>query len=384
MQALGIICEYNPFHLGHAYHIATAREMSGCDAVVCAMSGSVVQRGEIALTDKWTRARHALQNGADLVVELPSYYVLQSADVFAHGGVSILQSLGVQYLSFGSETGDLPYLESLAAHMQNESERSRATLTTALAQGLGDPAAYARALAETDETFATPPGANDLLGAAYLGALHGLGGTMTPIVVRRRGATHDQSGAQDGFASASEIRARIYDGKPVEELVPWQENISARDASLLDSHILAFFRNTSPEHLARVPGMEQGLENRLICAARESGTAAQFLEKAVTRRYTASRVRRAVLCALLDIRCAMEPDGIRVLGFTPTGVKLLHEAKKTCPLPLVVKMADFTPSQNGMMAVDIRATDLAALCDRQVERRCAGADYTTSPVRVGF
>ena len=122
-KTVGIVCEYNPFHNGHRYHIEKAKEISGADSCICIMSGSMVQRGEPAIYDKWQRAKIAIDHGADLVIELPAYYALQSADNFAYGAVASLNSLGVvDYLCFGAETDDLELLTKAASLMANPTE----------------------------------------------------------------------------------------------------------------------------------------------------------------------------------------------------------------------------------------------------------------------
>ena len=145
MRVTGIICEYNPFHNGHALHLARARALSGADYVVCVMSGSFTQRGEAAIFDKWSRARSALENGADAVFELPALYALSPADGFARAGVSLLHDLGVvTHLSFGVESHAAAQLDTLAALTQHESPQVKARIRQGLDQGQTLPRARAQ------------------------------------------------------------------------------------------------------------------------------------------------------------------------------------------------------------------------------------------------
>ena len=193
MATAGIVAEYNPFHRGHAWHIARTRRTLGADtAVVCVMSGHWVQRGECALTDKWSRAALALSGGADLVLELPTPWAMASAEAFARGAVGLLAATGVvDVLSFGSETGELAPLRAAAAALDGPDypERLRAGLT----RGLSFPAA--RQAAVGADCLASP---NDNLGVEYLRALPP---GMEALTIPRRGAAHDGPAA-GGFASA--------------------------------------------------------------------------------------------------------------------------------------------------------------------------------------
>ena len=184
MRVCGVICEYNPFHRGHALHLARAREESGADFIICAMSGSVTQRGCFARHDKWTRARSALMGGADLVIELPVRFACSPAPEFASGGGSLLHALGVTtHLSFGCEAESLPYLHQAAASLSDESPEFKAALREGLDAGLPYPRARALAAQQVSginsELIALP---NASLAIEYLRALPG---HITPVPVRR-------------------------------------------------------------------------------------------------------------------------------------------------------------------------------------------------------
>ena len=214
MTAAGIVAEYNPFHRGHAFHLARTKEALGPDgAAVCVMSGHWVQRGDCALADKWTRSALALAGGADLVIELPTPWAMASAEAFARGAVGLLAATGVvDVLSFGSEDGDLSPLQAAATALDGRDYPRK--LREALSRGLSFPAA--RQEAAGCPCLSTP---NNNLGVEYLRALNALGNSITPMTVARRGAGHDSTGHVDGFASASAIRALLRDGR-TEEAAP--------------------------------------------------------------------------------------------------------------------------------------------------------------------
>ena len=246
MATAGIVAEYNPFHWGHAWHIARTRRTLGADtAVVCVMSGHWVQRGECALTDKWSRAALALSGGADLVLELPTPWAMASAEAFARGAVGLLAATGVvDVLSFGSETGELAPLRAAAAALDGPDypERLRAGLT----RGLSFPAA--RQAAVGADCLASP---NDNLGVEYLRALPP---GMEALTIPRRGAAHDGPAA-GGFASASELRALLRAGRAAEAdpylPAPW----SGETASMahIDRAVLARLRTMDEADWAALP-----------------------------------------------------------------------------------------------------------------------------------
>ena len=235
MATAGIVAEYNPFHRGHAWHIARTRRTLGADtAVICVMSGHWVQRGECALTDKWSRAALALSGGADLVLELPTPWAMASAESFARGAVGLLAATGVvDVLSFGSETGELAPLRAAAAALDGSDYPER--LRAGLARGLSFPAA--RQAAVGADCLASP---NDNLGVEYLRALPP---GMEALTIPRRGAAHDGPAA-GGFASASELRALLRAGRAAEAnpylTAPWSGE--AASMAHIDRAVLARLR----------------------------------------------------------------------------------------------------------------------------------------------
>ena len=191
MKIAGVICEYNPFHSGHAYHLAETRAQTGCDYIVVCMAGSYVQRGTAACLSKWTRAEMALRSGADAVLELPALYALRTADVFARGGVHILNGVGADVLSFGSETAELELLERIATLREREPE----SVSSAIQRGLAEGKSHARAQGEAiAEALGVKPALlerpNLILATEYLRAIRALNASIQPFAVERVGDYH--------------------------------------------------------------------------------------------------------------------------------------------------------------------------------------------------
>ena len=382
METAGIVAEYNPFHRGHAWHIAETRRRLGGDApVVCVMSGHWVQRGECALADKWLRAALALDRGADLVVELPTPWAMASAESFARGAVSLLAATGVvNVLSFGSETGELAPLEEAAAALDAPDYPER--LRAALGRGLSFPAARQEAAGAA--CLSAP---NNNLGVEYLRSLRALGSTIRPLTVPRQGAGHDGPAA-GGFASASELRRLLRAGRGEEAApyltAPWSGELA--DMQHIERAVLARLRPMGEGDWAALPdgGGAEGLPSRLAKAAREAVSLEDFYTRAKTRRYPHARLRRLALAAFLGLRAAERPAAppyVRVLGLGGRGRALLRRMKDTCPLPVIVKPAqarELDGPARTLFESEARYTDLYGLCF-PAPRPC-GAEWIHSPV----
>ena len=382
METAGIVAEYNPFHRGHAWHIAETRRRLGGEApVVCVMSGHWVQRGECALADKWLRAALALDRGADLVVELPTPWAMASAESFARGAVSLLAATGVvDVLSFGSETGELAPLEEAAAALDAPDYPER--LRAALGRGLSFPAARQEAAGAA--CLSAP---NNNLGVEYLRSLRALGSTIRPLTVPRQGAGHDGPAA-GGYASASELRRLLRAGRGEEAApyltAPWSGELA--DMQHIERAVLARLRTMGEGDWAALPdgGGAEGLPSRLAKAAREAVSLEDFYTRAKTRRYPHARLRRLALAAFLGLRAAERPAAppyVRVLGLGGRGRALLRKMKDTCPLPVIVKPAqarELDGPARTLFESEARYTDLYGLCF-PAPRPC-GAEWIHSPV----
>ena len=342
MKVCGVICEYNPFHNGHAHQLSRAKKLTHADFLVCAMSGAFVQRGEPACLDKWTRAEAALRGGADLVLELPALFAVRAAQDFAFGGVSLLDALGVvTHLSFGAENDDLALLTRLSRpETAEESERIRREL----AQGLSHPAARAAALG-----VPTPP--NVILAAEYLRALQKLGSRILPVPVKRDSEHRDET--LHSMASATAIRAALREGLDVSCAMPQEVRalqLCASPSPLPDldgfsQTLLYILRTTPPNVLRDAYAIPEGLENRLCREAFEAGSATELLTRIACRRYSPARIRRLLVQMLLHldaetIRSHPQPEYARALGFRKSAAPLLRAISEKSRLPLIVKAAD--------------------------------------------
>ena len=372
MTVAGVVAEYNPFHPGHALHLReTRRALGGC-AVVAVMSGNFVQRGECAVFDKWTRARAALEGGADLVLELPTVWAASSAETFARGAVELLAATGVvTHLSFGSECGAAQGLGRLARCL--DSPAYRTALRRFLDQGLPFAACRQRAAAEVAGTAAellSRP--NNNLGVEYLRALNALQSGIEPVTVRRAGAGHD-GGAHPQYPSASFLREQILSGALAAEN-PAGLRCGERAA-------LAVLRAMDEGGFAALPDCGEGLSHRLYRAVRQGRTLEEVYGLAKTKRYAHARIRRALLWGALGLREAhrpAHPPYLRVLGANEGGRALLREMKGRAALPVLTKPAH--GRGEPLLELEARCTDFYQLCRREPGR--CGLEWTTNPVML--
>ncbi len=393
----GVIAEYNPFHNGHAYHIAQTRRQ-GADGVVAVMSGHFVQRGEVAAADKWTRSLCALKNGVDLVLELPLPWAMSTAEHFAQGGISLLENLGcITDISFGSESGDTAALEECARRLSHPAVIEK--LKMELARGNSFAAARAIALSSVfpEGHAASRDFPNDILGIEYCKALQTYGSPMVPHAVRRSGAGHDSHQAGEGeIVSASYLRLAGLDRRALETYTPsscaklLSEKQRQQEAPSLPERlelpVLSRLRSMSREDFSHLPDISEGLENRLYRAARQASSLEEFYALAKSKRYSHARLRRIAMSAFLGLT---QKDGegvppyIRVLGFNEKGREILRQAKYTARRPILLRpsqLRGLSPRANRIFSLECRATDL--FCLSLPKLLPCGLDCTREIVRV--
>lgn len=385
MKIAGIIAEYNPFHRGHAYHIEQTRRLTGCDHVVVCMAGSYTQRGEAACMSKWDRARMALMCGADAVFELPALFAVRTADVFAKGGVGVLDGLGVDVLSFGSEQDSAEWLARIADLRENEPEAVTSAIQTKLAEGKSHARAWGEAAAEAlgigAEALNAP---NVVLGVEYIRTILDRKSSMQPLAVRRLGAYHDADMEVQGFASATAIRSAWREGR-IDEAVSGVPNCVGELLRATggmhdpDDLLLHTLRGMSEAQLAALPDVSEGLERRVKRCAQEAATRVELIEMLKCKRYTWARLSRLTAHAMLGLTDDLakrhpEPEYARLIGMRQAARPLLKELKQRAALPMI---SDSTKlAGNEIFEMECRATDLRALqCDRPKDR-ISGQEFT--------
>ena len=324
MSICAVICEFNPFHNGHKYLLDKAKELSGCDYIMCIMTGNFTQRGEPAVVDKQTRAKMALQNGADIVVQMPTYFNSTNAEIFALTGVKIANSFkDVTHLCFGSESGDITTIKELATLLATEppvfKEQIRKNLNSGYSLGISKMRAIPEVINNKKVIFTNPEAAktllnqpNNILAVEYVQALIKLKSHITPITIKL--LKHGSNEVNYPVSNATSIRKSIYESKRIYNIHKFLPTL-AYDAlaetlskcsvpNLKTFGDLALYKMSTANIFALQQNYDvtEGIENRLIQMARENTDFDTFIELCSSKRFSASRLKRIVINSMLDIR----------------------------------------------------------------------------------
>lgn len=416
MKVLGIVAEYNPFHLGHLYHLKESLKLIEPDYSIAVMSGNFTQRGEPAIIDKWLRAEAALRCGIDLVLELPVVYSTQSAEFFAYGGVQLLNHTGlVTHMSFGSESTDLDTLRHLAEILTDEDDSYKLKLKDFLRQGLSFPVARQHAIreylrqtgkphSESHEISSLMIGSNTILAVEYLKALKKTDSPIIPVIVRRIASAYNSTVLQKGITSAASIRREFYRNGLTEGLKESMPKASydvlanavesGRGPSMagrLDDLVLGLLRRSSREEISQWMNVEEGLENRIKESALDASSTEDLIAALKTKRYVRTRLHRIIIHGLLnltkdrfrELNSGTGPKYIRILGFSSKALPLLKELKNKARVPVLTKAAHYKRYDNAlreMFEYDILATDIYALTLGRDDLRKGGRDLIQGPV----
>lgn len=398
MQVTAVIAEYNPFHNGHKYHIEETLKKTDNSCIMAIMSGNFVQRGEPALLDKRERAKIALMNGADLVVELPVPWATASAERFARGAVYIAHQAGiVDNLSFGCEDDDIVVLQQIA-RIANDKVYSREIKDYYDEHMCSYPEARAAVISkilgkDCSEIMMKP---NNILAIEYLKALMSFKSDIKPVGIQRSATGHDSALISGNITSAMNIRNLVRTNKDYTGFVPknslevFNENIEKGTfPSLylnLETAVLAHLRKMQPSDFIGTPDVAEGIEHRIIEAVKTSVSLNEIFDKVKTKRYTHARIRRIILSSFLGITTedvVSLPPYIRVLGLNDNGRMMLREMKNKYFVPVIMKYGDvkyLDDSAKRVFAIESTATDLYNLS--LPERRPCGTDMTDEIVYI--
>lgn len=404
---LGIVSEYNPFHNGHIHHLELSKQLTKTDFTVAVMSGNFVQRGDTALVDKWTRTEMALKGGIDLVIELPTVYAISSAENFADGAVKILNSLGVvDYLSFGSEVGEISPLNDVASILYKEPKEFSSLISAQLKSGLSYPRAREIALSQffgTSQKYTDIlNNPNNILGVEYLKSIKKHRSHIKPLTIKRDYSDYNSKTVKNGIASATAIRTMIQNGKNPHRVVPFEtyelldeclENGKViPDLSVFEKEIIYILRRMTLSEIANLPDVSEGLENRIKLAVNTVNNLEDLISNIKTKRYTQSRIQRILLYALLnisqkDINASKRlTPYIRVLGFNKHGKRIISAIAAANPkLKIIVSVKKFMENCNdnalrNMISKDIFASNVYTLGYKKDP--IANLDYTHKVIEV--
>ncbi len=366
-KCVGITAEYNPFHNGHLYHLEQSKLATGAQISVAAMSGNFVQRGHMAICSKWERAEAAVKCGIDLVVEIPTVFACNSAPIFASAAVEILENLGADWISFGSESGNIEELKEISRAMNEKEPLIEKLVREKVKEGLSYPRARrdAVALILGDEKADLLDLPNNILAIEYLKRIQ----NAKPVTVKRQGPGYNELEPCEDMASASAIRSMVKISKNVETLTPEPSTEMLKKAlhpseDKIFQIICAKVLTSSREELDRVFAGGEGLGNKLKNEIRKASAYDQLIQRLKSKRYTRTRIERFISHVLLDIGAPdLYPNYIRVLAFNKTGSRYLKEVKKKgiCSLPIITNINKDAQNDFALMSAiekDILAADI--------------------------
>ena len=377
MKVLGLIVEYNPFHQGHLYHINKAKQLIKPDVTIVIMSGHFVQRGEPAISNKWTRAGVAIKNGIDLVIELPFVYSVQSADYFAQGAIELLAKLKVTDIVFGSECGNINIFKDIAFTIKNNQKNYDNLVKKQMNQGLRYPDACNQALSILMNKTVTTP--NDLLGLAYVKEVINHNYPIELHCIKRTNDFHSLD--IESISSASAIRHALKN----------KIDISNQFCNYEDYQEFYFFDDfypflrykiltTDAPTLKHLHLVDEGIENLLKEKVVITNHMDELITSLTSKRYTRSRIQRMLIHILMnnskeDIAEAMQIDYIRVLKMNNVGQAYLNKIKKSCEYKLVT---NFSSYHHHALELEFRATKLLS-CLSKNPNQLISLEYKSIP-----
>lgn len=353
MKSVGIICEYNPFHNGHLYHLDKVKELYPDHAIILIMSGNFTERGDVSIINKWDKTSIALKYGVDLVIELPYVFASESADKFAYASIRLLDLLGVDALVFGSESNNVDLLYTLADTQLNNKKYDK-LVKEYIDEGINYPTALSKALFDITGKKIDKP--NDILALSYIREIIDQKSTIRPISIKRNN-DYNSLELNDGITSASSIRYALYNNENIDNYIPYDIN----DYHLVfnnDYFSLLKYKILTEKDLSIYQTVDEGIENRLKKYILKSNNIDEFIIKVKTKRYTYNKLNRMfnhIICNFTKEE-AMNNDEIeyiRVLGFSYKGQDYLNKIKKDIDVPIITR---FSSIKSNMLDIEFRAT----------------------------
>ena len=382
MKSVGIICEYNPFHNGHLYHLEKVKELFPDHTIILVMSGNYTERGETSIINKWDKTDIALTYGVDLVVELPFVFASQSADIFAHGAIQILKELKVNYLVFGSETNDIKKLTEMA-NIQVDNKQFDKLVTNYLDDGINYPTAISKAIFDLTHKKISKP--NDILGVTYIKEIIKQNAKIKPVCIKRND-NYNCTELSDFLSSATSIRYAIQNNVDVKKEVP-ERTYHFLDQKLhfIDDYfpIIKYNILTNLNELNKFQTVDEGIDSRIRKYIINSHSLNELILKIKTKRYTYNKLNRMfthIMCNFTKDEASQFNDisYIRVLGFNPSGRQYLNNIKKGVNIPIIT---NFSSIKDRMLDIEFRTTCVyASILDEDNKIKLIESEYKNSPI----
>lgn len=355
MKSIGIICEYNPFHNGHLYHLNEVKKMFPDYTIILVLNPTFTQRGLPSIINKWDKTEVALKYGIDLIIELPYPFACQSADFFAKGAIEILEKLKVSYLIFGSESNNIDMLTNLARAQINNKEYDT-LVKKYLEEGINYPTALSKSLKEITNEYTISP--NDLLGISYIKEIIKQKSNITPLTIKRTNNYHGNN-KKDKIISANEIRNLLEEKKDIKKYIPEYDI----DKIYVNKNYFPYLKYkilSEGKNIQKYQTVDEGIENRILKYILESNNVEELIKNIKTKRYTYNKITRMfnhILCSFTKEEANQFKiiSYIRVLGFNNKGKIYLSKIKKDINIPIITNCKNVN---NDMLLLEHRITNI--------------------------
>lgn len=377
-MAVGIICEYNPFHNGHMYHINKIKEMYPNEEIILVMSSTFLQRGETSIINKWDKTKIALEAGVNLVIELPFVFSSQSADIFAKGSIDILDSLNVDKLVFGSESNNIEVLKEMAS-IQINNIKFNNLVKDFIKEGINYPSAISKAIKILTNNDIKSP--NDILGICYIKEILKKKSLIKPICIQRTNEFHSKN-IDSNIISATACRELIKNKSNINSYVPNFSEKYYKDYYFIDDYFEFLKYKILSSNINIYQTVDEGIENRIKKSIINSNNLEELIAKIKSKRFTHNKIKRM----LVHILCGFTKDEanelkkseyIRVLGFDDKGRKFLNKNKKNSILPIITGYSNI---KSKILDIELRVTNIYYMNNKNDKKELMEMEYKKTPI----
>lgn len=377
MNVIGIIAEYNPFHLGHLYQINKIKEMYKDSIIIAIVSSSFTQRGDVSILNKWDKARIALDNDIDLVIELPYFYAGQSSDIFAKGAVTILNYLGIDTLVFGMESDDINNLK-LMADIQLNDKNYNNIVKEYLSNGYNYPTALSKAIKDILNLDIYLP--NDLLALSYIKQVKLINNNINVIGIKRTNDYHSKE-ITSNIVNASLIREQFKNNLDISNYIPSYDTNKLYNVSVNDFYpLLKYQILNNINNLDKFLTVDEGIDNRIKKYIKNSNNWDELVNNIKTKRYTYNKINRMLMHILFNLTKDESKniviDYVRVLGFNSKGRSYLNKIKKNKDINIVTNYKD---GISKLFDLENRVNNIYAII---VDNKLIYEEYSHNPIII--
>lgn len=377
-MATGIICEYNPFHNGHLYHINKIKEMYPNEEIILVMSSSFLQRGESSIINKWDKAKIALDSGINLVIELPFVFSSQGADVFAKGSIDILNSLNVNRIVFGSELNDIECLKEMA-NIQINNFKFNNLVKEYMSEGINYPSAVSKSIKILTNLEIKNP--NDILGVAYIKEILRSNSSIKPVCIKRTNDFHSKN-IDSKIISATACRELLNNNKSIDEFIPSFSTPYYKELYTIDKYYNFLKYKILSSDISKYQTVDEGIESRIKKCIVSSDSLDELINNIKSKRFTYNKIKRLlvhILCDFTKVEAeeCKNSEYIRVLGFDDLGKIYLNKVKKSSKLPIITRYSNIN---SKILEIELRVSNIYYMIAKGSKKELMESEYKRTPI----